>query len=670
MGKVKANLSRGRVVAVLACLACAWSSLAFPATLQNSSVPAAATTATSATTAVATTPAAPATSKAEMGLDSQPGSAVEFLGKAADGGKGDGGKNDGTDGAVPAEKKSFFSSLRFAPVRVRVGGGVGYTFVRQAIGNTKPTITESLTANLDVYAITYIWKPWFATVEGIGRYTNNLNSTSRGDASPPNSTLFGSGSVKLFPYSRFPFEASLSQGESYTGYGLGPPDSQNTMLRLTQRYTPRERKESYVAVYMRNLSGGRGLARDREDDLSFDVSSSRFDKQQHSLQATTNRRVSSNQSILLSDRMVSRHNYQPDSTFTVNGMSNLSYIKALSTRGSATSSTNLQLTSFGSWQPKERPYSLSASVRGYGNLTGASGALTTKVRSVNGTLGGVYAVNQYVNLDATANASVVEQNGERTKTANLAGNQAARINYPLPSINFGDLRYTRGVSASVVNRTNTTGRHSTQSATVSPSHALSRYMGLMGGRLSLSLNQALGLSQASRSPGSATLTHQGRANWTGLLAKQISTVAAGLTDQHTLTGNKNFFQMINLQATLSGELDRNASWNGNFTMQTSRSGDALSASPFSSSSSIGLGYVNQRMFNINRLSYRSDIRTSSQELLPILVATPKKQGEISWTNNFSYKIGRLQLGLQADVTKVQNEINTMIMFTAFRTFGS
>lgn len=657
MGKGKANFSRGDHVALLACLAFAWPRLAFPATLPNP--PSAPLSSASQTSS----------SQNDAAADSQPDAAVEFLGNPAGEQKTEDKKSDAPAAADAPAKKSMFSSMRFAPIGLRVSGGVGYSFIRQASGAEPASIQEVLTTNLDVYATSYIWQPWFAKMEGLMRYSNNLTTSSRGGtaASVPNSTVFGDAKLRVFPYSRYPFEASISQSEAFTGYGTGAPNSQTNMLRLSQRYSPRDRKEAYMASLTRTISGGMGLARDREDALDFDASTGRFAKQSHALVGASNRKLGSNGSTSLMNRLVSRHNYTPDSTFSLNGMGNVSFSSAHFQNLTANTG-NVQLSTFASWMPKDQPYYLSSSLRGYGfNSSGTAGAAMR--RTVDANLSGVYTVNEYLRLDASGNVGMANNNGTRTQTANLGSSQTANVNYPLPSINFGDLRYSRGVSGSFINRNSTTGRHATQTVAVNPQHALSRNMGLMGGLLGLNLNQGLGLSKASHSASRATLTHQGRANWGRTQGQQTSTVTLGITDQRTLAGQKSFFQMVNLQANLNTELDHNSSWNGNLTLQTGRNGNDQVTSPFISSSSASIGYKNRRMFNINRMDFKSDLRMTSKSLMPVLAGT-KDQGELSWTNNLTYSLGRLQLSLQGNVTQSQNQTNTLLMFTAYRSFGA
>lgn len=642
MEKRGASLGQGYGVALWACFAFAWPCLAFPAVLPD-----------------------PSPAKKDAPADDQPDEVVEFLGSKSGESKSENKEGDAAD----PEKKGMFSAMRFAPIYIRLGGGVGYSVVRQQSSGSQAVTQEVLSTNLEAYAMSYIWQPWFAKVQGALRYINNVTASSQGGAGGnlPNSSVSGDAALKVFPYSRFPFEASITQNETFTGYGTGAPNAQTNILRLSQRYTPLSYKENYVATLTRTLSGNLSLSKEREDRLDFTANTRRFDKQSHSLTGASYRRKGFGGVVSLVNRLVSIHNYRPDSTFSMNGLANVNYLTVNSPLV-ATNATSVQLSTFGSWMPKEQPYYLTAAVRGFGANSKSSGA-SARNRSFNANLGGAYTVNQYLRLDASANVGLVSENGVQKQTGSLGSNQTASINYPFPSINFGDLHYRRNVSANFVNRTSTAGRHAVQTVSVSPSHSLGRNLNWMGGALGLDVSQGVGITKVSRLPGTLSLTHQGRVGWNHAEGTQVSTISLGASDQRTLVGNKTFFQLINLQAVLNTDLDRNSSWNGNLTMQTARNGGEQLTSPFTSSSSASLGYVNRRMFNINRMNFRSDLRMTSESLLPVL-ASPKDKGKFAWTNKFTYELGRLQLSMQADVGHEQNQTTTTILFSAFRAFGS
>lgn len=654
MGKGTAG-SRRNSVALLACVALASTRLAFPADLANQ--PAAAPS----TAASATTPAAV---QSDAAVDSQPEAGVEFLGGAD---KPGGKKSDAVD--APA-KKGIFSTVRLAPIAMRVGGSVGYSISRMTTGKEPPVIQEMLSTNLDVYATSYLWQPWFAKVEGQLFYTNNIASTNSGRSAGhdvPSSTVSGEAKLRIFPMSRYPFEAALRQSESFTGYGVGAPNTQTNMLRLTQSYAPRDRKEQYRAALTRTITGGMNLPKERQDALNFDASTRRFAKQSHSLTAESNRSYGSKDKVLLTNRLVSRHDYKPDADFSLNGMGNVNYLSQ-HTSQSALNTTNMQLSGFASWLPKDQPYSLVSSLRAIGANSVVNDRTSSTLQGVYATLGGAYTVNRYLSLSANGNYYNVVSNGQRTKRADLASSQDASVNYPFPSINFGDLRYTRGISGRFSNRANTTAAPSVQTVTVSPSHALARSMKWMEGNLGMNLSQGLTVSKASRAPENASLRHQGSAGWTRVDGKQTSNISLMASDARTLLGVKSNSQMINLQGMLNTELDRNSSWSGDLTVQTARSGDAQMMSPWIASSSANLAYRNRRMFNVNRMEFRSDLHITSKSLLPVL-AGANEPADIIWDNKLTYMLGRMEFSLQGSITQAQKTTTTLLMFNAIRSFG-
>lgn len=663
MGKRKAS-SRSYSFALLACVAIAWSRLGFPAALPNQPAASSSVVVPSTTSSITT----PGTTQGDAAVDSQPEAAVDFLGGVA--GKETPGSKKGDASDAPAQT-SIFPSLRFAPIAMRVSGTVGYSLSRQSSDTAPTTIQEMLTTSLDVYATSYIWKPWFAKVEGQVGYTNAVAASSRGGSgnnNVPLSSVSGEAKLRLFPVSRYPFEASLRQSESFVGYLTGVPDTQTKSLRLGQNYTPRDRKEQYRALLTRTIAGGMNLPKDREDMLNVSADSKRFDKQTHELTGDSVRTYGSKNRVTLNNRLVSRHDYKPTADFSLNGLGNVNYFSAKSFQ-TAQNVTNMQLSSTASWRPQGQPYYLMSTLRAVGANSAVNGRESASLQGVFATLSGAYTVNQYLNLSATGTYFNVVSNGKRNKKADLSSGQSAAVNYPLPSINFGDFRYTRGIGAQFSNQANTTAAPSRQSVTVSPRHALARNMKWMGGGLGLNLTQGLTLGKASRAPENASLNHQGRANWSRVDGKKTSAVSLSATDQRTLLGQKSNAQMINLQGTLNTELDRNSSWDGNLTVQTARSGDAQLMSPWIASSSASLGYRNQRMFNINRMVFKSNLRITSKSLLPVLADSAKEPGERAWDNRLTYTLGRLELSLTGNITQAQKQTSTFIMFNATRSFG-
>lgn len=663
MGKVKAYLSRGYAVAALACLACAWPRPSFPAGLASPSP----------LTPSTTTPST--TSTGDPALDSEPDAAVDFSGKAPVEVKPESKNAEGAATESP-DKKSIFSSLHLAPIRFMVGGSVGYMISRQTSGSQPAVVQQGLNTGVNVMASSYIWQPWMATVNGAASYMNSLLISSAGGSGSgvPNSSVSGNAELRIFPYSRYPFAAGVSQGESYTGYGIGAPNTQNTVFKLSQSYTPWHRVEQYAAGLTRQINGGLGLPKSREDALDFRASTMRFSKQNHSVDGASSLLHLPLTGTILNNRLVSSHSYTPDSSLALNANGNANYTNA-HVGQSVTKNALLQLSGFASWRPAGAPYYVVSAIRGLGmNASAEKGqapANRNTSRAVFTNASAVYTVNRYINLNASANYATQDSNGKRTQSGSFASNQAASYSYPLPSINFGDLRYSRSIGGSFTNRNSTQpGVHTVQALSVNPSHQLTRRMGWMGGSLGLGINQSLGMSKASRSPESASLSHSGSANWNHSAGTRTSMVSLSGSDMRTLLGEQTASQMINLQAGLNMELDHNSTLSGNLTMQTARSGKVQAMSPFVSSSSANLSYQNQRMFNISRMNFKSDLRMSSKSLMPVpQLAGAKTEPALYWTNSLNYSLGRLQMHLQGDLAQVQNAVSTTIMFSVTRSFG-
>jgi hypothetical protein len=166
------------------------------------------------------------------------------------------------------------------------------------------------------------------------------------------------------------------------------------------------------------------------------------------------------------------------------------------------------------------------------------------------------------------------------------------------------------------------------------------------------------------------------------------------SDSRTVSGRRESFQLINLQASSNLPTGEYSSWTGNLTIQGVRqefaiigntaalgipSDNANEEHGWVTTSGGSLTYQHQRIFGIRRLRFVSDLRLNSQALLPLL-GGPQDQETAAWENRLDYSIGRTQLRLnvliarnsapRALTTTVQRAttLNRSILFSVTRNF--
>jgi len=235
------------------------------------------------------------------------------------------------------------------------------------------------------------------------------------------------------------------------------------------------------------------------------------------------------------------------------------------------------------------------------------------------------------------------------------------------------------------------------------SQSLSRSIRLTGGStIGVDVSQGVSLIAGQKTtsadpPATKQISHSGSLSWDLSQETGAPVFRLSASDSRSLDGRKDFYQMINFQASSNLPTGPNSSWNGNLTIQSTRQGrDPLPApavgSPnesttnrdFVTNSSGSLTYQNQRMFGVRRLRFTSDLRLNGPSLLPIF-GSSQSQELAAWENRLEYAIGRTQLrlnflissngtpqitiGLPTEAERVR-KMNRSIMFTVSRSFGN
>lgn len=553
--------------------------------------------------------------------------------------------------------------FQLAPIRYRVEGNIGYSMQRQTIGASKYT-TQSLSTTVNTSANSFIWQPWFAQVNGnLGLGFNTTKSTgSKSDST----SISGNGVLSLLPSSRFPFEAHLGRSDSRQSSGLGAASTsyQMTNFGLSQRYRTMSGDSHYMAGYDRNLWQGSDSESDKQDQFRIETSHQLAQGQTLGISGDSMRNVrqSSNQSTLV-NILTAHHHYRPAPAFSVESLANLNNTNYHLTQTNS-STSYMQLSSSAFWRSADKPLIMNGGVRLFGfNSTSTTSTTSTAFRaqSANANVGANYDLSRHAKLNGSGNVNVTDSNGSQSVTTN----QSVGASYLWDPLKFGAYSYTRSASGNFSNSTSPSG--GAQSISLGPGHGLGRNMGLGGGMLAINMGQSSSLGMNSSGPSTLNLTHNGSLAWSLSKDQKTTQLHLSASDSRTLSGMQGFFQLLNMQATLNENLSRNASWNGNLTMQVTRQKTASTPILTTATSSADLSYRHQRAFNVPRLRFTSELRIYSDALLPVL-ATPDQQETRSWENRLDYSIGRLQLRSSVRLAEVNKVGQSLIWFSMNRSF--
>lgn len=571
--------------------------------------------------------------------------------------------------AVQAEVKEPL--MEFAPITYTLGGNVGYVMQRQVVGDNRYN-SQQLNANANVIADSFIWQPWLAKLNGnLGLNANKISNSGTTSSSSFNNYLTGRGMLSLVPRSNFPFETYVERSDSRQSSSLGPAsgDYQATRYGFTQQYHTLSGAASYLVGYDHNLWKGSSMD-DKQDVWRFDTSNRITDHQSLRVYGTSNkseRAPSGDRSRFIN--LVATHNYRADEFLTVDTLASRNSTDYIYTPTSSSSPTNTgsdikQFSSSTFWRSNEKPLLVTGGVRMYEMGTKDSTTVTPPTsRNVNINLGANYDVTKHTRVNGGANVDQITSNGLRYVTSR----ENAGASYIPDIINLGDYNYTRSVSGSVGNQ-NGGPAGNTRQYVLSPGHGVNRNQGLNGGLLTTSLNQSLSFERNSGSPTTSRLIHVGSMGWTIREDQKTTMLRMNLSDSHSQNGSRDYFQLLNMQASISDNVSRNASLGGNLTYQKSRQSTGGSAPYLSTNSSADMNYRHNQAFGVPRLAFISELRIYSSEIRPPQAVTVGVQDSNSWENRFEHYIGMLQTRLSFRIADVNHVRQSLLFFSVNRQF--
>ena len=606
------------------------------------------------------------------------------------------------DATTGSDSEQESSSWRFPPVRI--GGMVTYGIRRDSF-EEQQRMQTGLTATLNARTNTFIWQPWFAQVNGnLGLSLSRDNSDDNITSSRSQSVFVtGSGQLSLLPLSKYPFEAHFQRNDSRVSSDLALANGYKSQgYGFMQRYF-RPEGESTLS-WDRDTQTSVDAGTDRQDSLQLRIA---HRLEQHRLQLAGDR--STNTHELTDEHVVQsnlslQHSYTPGPAVSVESLANASRSDYRLLQGD-NDSRLLQFSSNAFWRPTDRAMTVNGGVRVFAldtNSTGllVSNATVARVINTNANVGVNYEFNRFTRINAGANVNLADNNGAKSTSTN----QTLGATYQPDAIELGSFRYNWSTSGNVSNQTGGEQNGGIQ-MTLQLSHNLGRSVRLSGGStVAVDGSQSLSVSSGSSFAGSEAestkqLTHNGSISWDLSQESGAALLRLNASDTRALDGNKEFFQIINFQASSNLPASLYSSWSGNLTAQAVRQGkNTLSgnANPFNTqtnsgtdggfltSSSGSISYQNQRLFGVRRLRFLSDLRLNGQSLLPIFSST-KERETAAWENRFDYSIGRTVLRMNVVISRsgalqssadpaagVQNvtKVNKSIMFSITRSFGN
>ncbi len=578
------------------------------------------------------------------------------------------------------------SSFTLAPIRLAFDGG------GQIIYQLRRTTTENTTQSSQAFGVSaysgvrarsFIWQPWFSTVNvgaslGISKgYSNSSQSSSNKST---DLTFNGNASIALIPRSRYPFEASIRRSRNRQSSGVNSGDTrlQITVLSLNQKFLSRNGFMRGNLDYTRDITSDLIFAPNTNDLVSLNFQHIPFIL--HRVQVNTSVKRSfypRYDSRTLDKKFTLNYNFRPTSFFSTNSV--LSLQNTNSKQANFISGIDSkQFSLFSNWASPSRQLNLISSARIYSlGAVGGNSAFrgNTATKGSNFSLSSAYTISKEVRANAKVDVNDDDVYGQIINTtASLTSSK-----------NFTDITnamgflYKKYIQANISsqnriisNNTNNTQRSSNSlTLNLSAGHSLTKQNNFAGGSLISNVNQVLATGMATNNEFTRPilLTTNSSVGWTaqpGAYSRSQTTGRISASDTRDFGSDNRIgaTQLYNFQVSRTEALPRFQSLAANITLQqVNQSSTLTSPSHRSINSRAAINYKHSRPFGIRGMALSSvlSVRHNAQrDVLP--------ESSDSWDNNVNYILGLLEFNLRINFERNFNQRLSMVNFTAKRTF--
>jgi hypothetical protein len=559
------------------------------------------------------------------------------------------------------------------PVRVNGNVNTSYGTSTSSGGEVKST-SQTISTNID--ARSYIWRPWFALINGgITLSTNKYESAGISDESD----FIGENlQIGFFPKSHFPFTIYGSKTLYKPGDSLTVNDTVTTSFGMRQSYSTRQ-GTNYNFRYDRRLYDAGEFSLNETNIFEGMVSKSLGFNRFNGLMniSKLEDKVRDNQSV---DYVVTgRHSYVGSKNLNLETLASSTSFNDDIENIETEDRTN-QLSTFLSWRPDgSRKLNLAGSVRIAGKSrereeedvisgTVINSSNDTKTLNLSQSLSYIYSPR--VTFSETATGTVIEINNE----SRFNGSETFNINYSDEAIKTRFGIYNRGAGASISNQHGEEPPEQILSASLS--HSIRDKLVFFDDvNVDASVSQSVSGSAHTEEEEKGKIKHSLRLKWFDKPEKQSTTpktsvVEFSFGDDRSLN-EVSVFQIYNLQASSNSKLSVYSQLNGHITLQ--RIVNKTEQNKSSSTTLNGqISYTNNRLFDVYRLKYDSAIKFSEQrskiESRIASVNPEDKPSDLSWTNKITHRIGLLSTRYNFDVTKNENKYDYSMRIQLTRSF--
>ncbi len=575
-----------------------------------------------------------------------------------------------------------FAAAVAAPVDL--SGDVGYAF-RLLQSDSDETISNQLRGA--IRAQSYLWQPWFATVDGSLRMTQdktNYSLTSTANVNNSATTLAtGELNLNVIPQSRFPLLVSYQVNDSRV-------DSVNTVTSpltavgsrefSTQRFSIRQHLDLRKAGrYQINYDVNQWEASNSEKysdwllgangDINWDKNRLQFRANYQVIDRAVVSQESTNYTLS------GDHFYYPSRAMRVDTSADF-YSYETKTKPSEVvfsdgrrDTSSEQLSSFIFWRPVDRPVTASAGIRMFklnssaGSSNTGAGVIAneTELLSINATAGGLYQYSKNLRFDTNINFSI-NDNGADSNNAYLT-RVGALLQSDLHEVLWG-MGYQWYASGSGQYQGAENDDRSTLSANIGHDANRAWMNDDKSSTWRLGLSQAVSAALEGGDADSTTqrLDHSATLGWDSYGGAGSTFAQLTVSDARSFGDSDSEQQLVNMQVSRTQTLTRRSSLTGNLTAQSVRqkfNGQGGRETVTTTTGSVN--YQHSRVFGVPRLRFGSDVRLSR-------ASEDAGVDRSEWENRLDYSVGLLDTSASWRLIDAGEQDYTLVYFQVTRRF--
>lgn len=573
---------------------------------------------------------------------------------------------------------------------IRVSGSLGNA-VRTTDTGTQPR-SLSNQAGGSVRASSYIWQPWFTTVEGNLSLTQEIRSggtTAEGDSILAGGEL----TFNILPLSRYPGSISVARTDSRIDGGFGSDFTRNRAT-ASSRGLITDDLRTFATATVQNIDQ---FDQGEEDLRSLALSVSKT-FQKASLSVSLEHRDSDFQSDSQEDetdstnQVIVRSTYQPFDDVNVQSTTSV-FHTVEDDETESRERFSWQGVSTAQWRPAELPFTMNGALRTFSDSIKFDGKSRDRPDTESLLVNGILGLNYPIRPRLTANAGLsttIQSNdrgaggdaGDQTQTdaSTVSTALSAGISYfslPEPMLGFDwnwNARADSEVSAEGGDTSDNKGVSPGGSASLGHSAVRELQVPLVG-PTRLSASQTGTVTQTRDEETILAVSH--RADLVRNFREEGANTffRLGLSDTREFVGEEPLeFSLLQAQLNRQSAIDVGSQWRGSISAQLSRRKLGDEAADFVASANGRMGYFSRDLFDVPDLDFISELELNAIGLED-LVEDDNEEGRLrddlraEWSNRLEYRLGLLTFSLEGTFFLFGSELGNSAIFRVRRDFN-